>query len=141
MRKFPEAVVQKYTSVSRKIFWLGWCLPFVLAGILAFTTLSLESQWSWLTEWRWLLEGINKILLAFSFLSFFISWITAGLLFIFLYPELGAAWLRGINPIAYRKPWDQLSDGVKVYAFLHAMVFLAAGVMFAYLVILNTWFR
>ncbi|MBI3151370.1 MAG: hypothetical protein HYZ21_04515 [Chloroflexi bacterium] len=141
MRKISETVVQKYTSVSRKIFWLGWCLPFVLAGLLAFATLNLESKWSWLTEWRWLLEGINTTLLALSFLSLIISLITAGLLFIFLYPELGAAWLRGINPIAYRTPWDQLSDGVKVYAFFHAMLFLAAGVMVAYLIIINTWYK
>ena len=141
MRKIPETVVQKYTSVSRKIFWLGWGLSFTLFGVLSAATLFLESKWNWLTNWRWLLEGINTTLLAFSFLSLIISLITAGLLFIFLYPELGAAWLRGINPIAYRKPWEQLSDGVKIYAFFHAMLFLAAGVMVAYQIIINTRYK
>ena len=141
MKKISETVVQKYTSISRKIFWLGWALPFILAGLLAWVTISFETRWSWLTNWRWLLGGINSVLLAFSFLSFIVSLITAGLLFIFLYPELGAAWLRGINPIAYRKPWDQLSEGVKIYAFLHAMVFLLVGVVFAYQIIINTWYR
>ena len=141
MNKIPETTVQKYTSVSRKIFWLGWGLPFVLAGLLALATLSLESKWNWITGFRWLIDGISSTLLAFSYLSLIISLITAGLLFIFLHPELGAAWLRGINPIAYRKSWEQLSGFVRIYAFLHAMVFLVVGVMVAYEIIISTWYK
>jgi len=136
-----ETTVQKYTSVSRKIFWLGWGLPFIFSGLLALAILFTEAKWSWLTNWRWLLEEISRTLLIFSFLSFIVGFITAGLLFISFHPELGVAWLRGINPTAYRKPWEQLSNGVKVFAFLHAMLFLVAGVMFAYLVIINTWYK
>jgi hypothetical protein len=137
MKKIPETTVEKYTSVSIIIFWLGWGLSFVLAGLLAWAEPFFESKGSWVTGWRWLLEGIIRTMLAFSFLSLIISLITAGLLFIFLYPELGAAWLRGINPLAYRKPWEQISGGGKVIAFLHAIVFLASGVIIAYLLITN----
>ena len=141
MRKISETVVQKYTSVSRKIFWLGWCLPFVLAGSLAFAILNLESKWSWLTGWRWLFEGINTTLLAVSFLSLIISLITAGLLFITLYPELGHAWLRGINPIWYRKSWQEMSDFAKLYTFFHAIVFFIFGILAAHQIIINTWYK
>lgn len=141
MRKISETVVKKYTSVSRKIFWLGWCLPFALAGLFAFAILNLESKWIWLIEWRWLIEVINTTLLVFSFLSFVISLITSGLLFIALYPELGHAWLRGINPIWHRKPWQEMSDFAKLYTFFHAVVFLIAGVVIAHQIIINTWFK
>jgi hypothetical protein len=141
MNKIPETTVQIFTSVSRIIFWLGWGLSFVLAGLLSLVTLSFESKGTWVTDWRWVFEGINKTLLVFSFLSLIISLITAGLLFIFLYPELGAAWLRGINPLAHRKPWEQISSGGKTFAFLHAIVLLGLGVVVAYQIIFNTWYK
>jgi hypothetical protein len=141
VKKIPEPVVQKFISASRKIFWLGWGLSFVLSGLLSFTILNFEEKWSWIIDWRWLIEGIGFSLLVFSFLCLVVSLMTAGLLFIFLYPELGAAWIRGINPIAYKKPWAKLSGGVKVYVFFHAVVFLVAGIMVAYQVIINTWHK
>ena len=136
-----EISVPKYISLSRKIFWLGWAFPFVLAGVLATILLFLEAKWSWLTEWEWLVVGVfYRPLLAFSYLSLIVSLITPSLLFLLLRPDLGAAWLRGINPIAYRKPWEELSHGVKFYALLHAMFFLVMGVLVAYLLVINWTF-
>jgi hypothetical protein len=142
VKEIPEIAVPKYISLSRKIFWLGWALPFILAAVLAAIILLLESKWIWLTQWEWLLTRAFYLpLLVISYLSLIVSLVTPSLLFLLFRPDLGAAWLRGINPIFYRKPWEELSDSAKFYAFLHAIFFLVMGVLTAYQLIINNWHK
>jgi hypothetical protein len=142
IKTIPETTIQKYTSASRRLFWLGGGLGFLLAGVYAEAILYLESRWSWLSEWRWLLgDIINRALLTFSLLSLIVALIVPSLLFIILYPELGHAWVRGINSAGFSaQPWEQMSDGAKFWSFLGALFYLVAGVAVIYLLIINGWF-
>ncbi len=134
MKKNTEIIIQKFAFVSRRLFWSA-CASFLLAGILAQVTFYSESRWTWFLEFV-----ICRPLFIFAFLAIPISMLIPGLLFVSLHPELGHAWLRGINPIWYNKPWEQLSDFAKFWTFLDAIISFVCGVLIISEII-KGWFR
>ena len=136
----PETTIKKFTSAISRLFWLAFASA-LLAGALILATPYLESRWEWLLEWRWLLENVTRSLIMFVlFIIFPVNLIIPGLLFIFLYPELGHAWLRTTHPVIFSSaPWEQMSDGAKFWSFLQAMIGFAAGIFILYEFIINGW--
>jgi hypothetical protein len=108
MKQNSEYLVQKFNSISRKIF-VSFLVLFFLGGAIGASLRSLHVTWKWL-------EIISIILLAISVLLLAISWITPGILILLRVPWLAHAWLRGINPVAISDtPWKQLSGFQKFY--------------------------
>jgi hypothetical protein len=110
MNQNPERIIQKYTSISRRIFLSVWLL-FFLGGVIAAAKIFLELEWKWLEVTGMVLFSLAELMLA-------LSWITPGILIGFGVPWLAHAWLRGINPVAISDtPWEQLSSGKKVLTY------------------------
>lgn len=133
MKNVSDITSQRCVSASRKIFWLGSCVPFLLVAILAQMAPSHPEPGLGL-----LLENvIRRILFLSAFLSIIITLMTPGFLFVLLLPELGQAWLRGINPIWHNRSWVQLSGFAKFWTFLEAMISFGFGILIVYQVIIG----
>jgi hypothetical protein len=115
MKRSSEFTIQKFTSTSRRIYFLSIVL-FFLAGAIGILLQSLSLKWKWFGV-------ISIVLLIASVLLLAISWITPGILIISRAPWLAHAWLRGINTtIVWDKPWEQLSGFQKFLIYFWSLL-------------------
>jgi hypothetical protein len=130
-----ETIEQKFYSIS-KILTISYYVSFILSGMVAQTIPYLESKWSWILEWRWLLEKVIGALLIYAFLAFVVSLIIPGVL-IFVFPALGYAWLSGAFRGFSHKPWKQVTDGAAFWSLLVSLFYFAVGVLVLHQLIIN----
>jgi len=115
MKEKSETIIQRYTLISRGVFYSA-CIAIFLAWLNAQVITFLGLKWR-------LLEVIGTLLILFMALMLIISWITPGILIVLRSPWLAQAWLRGINPFAISAaPWEQLSNGKKLLIYFWSLL-------------------
>jgi hypothetical protein len=115
MKTNSEANIQKFAAASRKIF-ISFLMLFLASGLISTLLTYLELN---VPALGWVAGTL--LLISFGLLA--VSWITPEVLMLAGAPELGLAWLRGMNWISPAgKPWTELSTGERGSVYVAAIV-------------------
>jgi hypothetical protein len=115
MKTNSEVNIQEFAAVSRKIF-ISFLTFFLVSGLISTLLVFLELNAP-------VLDWAARMLLMISFVLLALSWITPEVLMLAGVPELGLAWLRGMNWIsASGKSWIELSIGERTSVYFAAFL-------------------